>query len=51
MFRAPELHKSGVTKIVFNKYPDSVDNYPILYYNNGNETIDKQFKLHNAEDT
>jgi len=51
MFRAPELHKLGVTKIVFTKYPDSVDNYPILYYNNGNETIDKQFKLHNAEDT
>lgn len=44
MFRAPSLHDSGVTKIIFNKYPIDVDSFPELVYDN-KTCIDTQYKL------
>ena len=46
MFRGPKLKESGVVKIKFNEYPGkNVDTYPIFLYNNGNEVIDKDYKI------
>lgn len=50
MFRAPELKKRGVVRIVFDKYPDQVATKPILVYNNGKESVDRSYKLYRGND-
>jgi len=46
MFRGPELHESGVTKIVFDKYPLSSDDKPRLIYSDGTEKPDQDYTLY-----
>ena len=45
MFRAPELRKKGVSKIVFDKYPNSPNIKPQLIYNNGKKGRDKCYTV------
>ena len=46
MFRGPKFKDSGVVKVKFKQYPTkSIDTHPILSYNNGNETLDKEYKI------
>lgn len=45
MFRAPELRDTGVSEIVFAQYPESVDTYPTLVYNDGRKEVDKDYKI------
>ena len=46
MFRGPKFKDSGVIKVKFKQYPTkSIDTHPILSYNNGNETLDKEYKI------
>jgi len=45
MFRAPELQKSEVQRVVFKKYPFSVDLHPTIVYTNGISEIDKDYKI------
>jgi ATP-dependent Clp protease ATP-binding subunit ClpX len=46
MFRAPELRKSGVTEVVFDKYPVSASVTPTLNYQDGKSLPDTQYKLY-----
>lgn len=46
MYRAPELRKNGVNKVVFNKYPVSSSVVPVLHYDDGNTTDDTEYKLY-----
>ena len=46
MYRAPDLQKSGVTKIVFNKYPLTKDDYPVIIYQDGTSKTDPNYKLY-----
>ena len=39
MYRAPDLHKSGVQKVVFNKYPSAEGDYPLLEFDNEDDLI------------
>jgi len=45
MFRAPDLQKNSVAKILFNKYP-SQEEKPILVYRNGDSALDENYKLY-----
>ena len=45
MFRAPALKQQSVQQIIFNKYPISVDMYPVFVYTNGTSEIDKHYKI------
>lgn len=45
MFRAPELKKQDIEKIMFKNYPKDVDTYPILVYTNGNNKVDKNYTI------
>jgi len=45
MFRAPEFKKQDIEKIMFKNYPKDVDTYPILVYTNGNNIVDKDYKI------
>lgn len=46
MYRAPELQESGVTKIIFDKYPLTGDIKPMLHYSDGTVTEDIDYKLY-----
>jgi ATP-dependent Clp protease ATP-binding subunit ClpX len=46
MYRAPELQKSGVTKVVFDNYPISLDKVPTLVYSDGHTHTDKEYKIY-----
>lgn len=46
MFRAPELRKSGVTQIKFDKYPVSAADLPVLLYDDGRTEPDTHYKLY-----
>lgn len=46
MFRAPDLCNAGVRKVIFNQYPDiSVDNNPVLVFDDGREQVDNDYKI------
>lgn len=49
MFRAPELHDLGVTKIIFNKYPLSENIKPLLIYKNGESSLDTDYRLYRGK--
>jgi ATP-dependent Clp protease ATP-binding subunit ClpX len=49
MYRAPQLHESGVTKIVFDKYPVSSKDNPTLIYNDGKKKADKDYTLYRGK--
>lgn len=46
MYRAPTLRKQGVTSIEFHKYPVEENHFPILRYENGQTTIDTEYKVY-----
>ena len=46
MYRAPELQKSGVTRVVFDNYPISLDKVPTLVYGDGNTHTDTEYKIY-----
>lgn len=46
MFRAPELQKKGVIKVVFDNYPISLDKPPKLVYSDGTEHTDTEYKIY-----
>jgi ATP-dependent Clp protease ATP-binding subunit ClpX len=46
MYRAPELQKIGVTKVVFDNYPISLDKVPTLVYSDGHTHTDKEYKIY-----
>lgn len=46
MYRAPELKKTGVNKILFDKYPVSAKTYPKLLFADGTEKQDTAYKLY-----
>ncbi len=50
MYRAPDLHKNGVTKITFNKYPLTPEEYPVLTYADGSVIIDQDYNLYRGLD-
>ena len=50
MFRAPDLHNKDVAMIKLNKYPLTKEDFPVLYYSNNESEIDRNYKLHGAED-
>jgi len=46
MFRAPDLRKNGVKRVSFETYPSkNVDTNPLFLYNNGNQEVDKLYKI------
>lgn len=45
MYRAPDLHKNGIIKIAFNKYPSIEENYPV-FYTQHTEYMDIDYKLY-----
>ena len=49
MFRAPELQDSGVTKIIFNKYPVHPEDKPMLLFANGTQKTDTEYKLYRGK--
>jgi len=49
MYRAPDLQKSGATKIIFNKYPLTKDDYPVIIYQDGNSVKDPNYKLYRGD--
>jgi ATP-dependent Clp protease ATP-binding subunit ClpX len=49
MYRAPELHKSGVVKIEFNKYPVA-NTKPLLTFEGGKTESDTEYKLYRGID-
>ena len=49
MYRAPDLHDSGVTKIIFDKYPVGKNNVPTLVYSDGTQTPDTDYKLYRGK--
>ena len=46
MYRAPELQKSGVVKVVFDNYPISLDKVPTLVYSDGKIHTDTEYKIY-----
>lgn len=46
MFRAPELRNSGVSEVIFDKYPVSADLYPTLVFEDGSTKSDTAYKLY-----
>lgn len=46
MYRAPELKKLGVQKIIFDKYPVSTDIKPKLLFADNTEKDDTDYKLY-----
>lgn len=46
MYRAPELKKMGVQKIVFDKYPVSANTKPKLLFADNTEKVDTEYKLY-----
>jgi ATP-dependent Clp protease ATP-binding subunit ClpX len=46
MFRAPELQKKGVVKVVFDNYPIALDKSPTLVYSDGTEQKDTEYKIY-----
>lgn len=46
MYRAPELRKQGVNKVVFNKYPLVNTVVPVLHFENGKIKDDTDYKLY-----
>lgn len=46
MYRAPELRKQGVNKVVFNKYPLVNTVVPVLHFENGKTKSDTNYKLY-----
>lgn len=46
MFRAPELQKNGVVKIVFDNYPISLEQSPMLVYSDGSNKQDTDYKIY-----
>jgi len=46
MYRAPELRKQGVNKVVFNKYPLVNNVVPVLHFENGKFKDDTDYKLY-----
>jgi len=49
MFRAPELRKSGVQEVVFDKYPVEEQVCPILIYEDGTRQPDTEYKLYRGK--
>jgi len=46
MYRAPELHDSGVRHIKFNKYPLTESEKPVIIFENGMQKTDTEYRLH-----
>lgn len=46
MFRAPELQKKGVVKVVYDNYPIALDKSPTLVYSDGTEQKDTEYKIY-----
>lgn len=46
MYRAPELRKQGVVEIIFDKYPMSTEEKPLLKYEDGRSEIDTHYKTY-----
>jgi ATP-dependent Clp protease ATP-binding subunit ClpX len=46
MFRAPELQKNGVVKVVFDNYPISLERPPTLVYSDGRTHKDTEYKIY-----
>lgn len=46
MFRAPELQKNGVVKVVFDNYPISLERPPTLVYSDGRAHKDTEYKIY-----
>lgn len=46
MYRAPELHKKGVNKIKFNKYPLTKEDFPVIIFDSGESKLDSDYKLY-----
>ena len=46
MFRAPELQKKGVVKVVFDNYPIALDKSPTLVYSDGTIHKDTEYKIY-----
>lgn len=46
MFRAPELQKKGVVKVVFDNYPIALDKSPTLVYSDGTTHKDTAYKIY-----
>lgn len=46
MYRAPDLHESGVVKILINKYPVDASQKPVLIHSDGTTKTDTQYKLY-----
>lgn len=49
MYRAPQLRESGVTRIVFDKYPESSNDKPTLIYQDGTEKTDTDYTLYRGK--
>jgi len=46
MFRAPELQKKGVVKVIFDNYPIALDKSPTLVYSDGTQYKDTEYKIY-----
>jgi len=46
MYRAPELQKLGVVKVIFDNYPISLDKIPTLVYSDGRTVQDTEYKIY-----
>lgn len=46
MFRAPELQKNGIVKVVFDNYPISLERPPTLVYSDGRTHKDTEYKIY-----
>lgn len=46
MFRAPELQKTGVVKVVFDNYPISLEKAPTLIFSDGTTQQDTEYKIY-----
>lgn len=46
MYRAPNLHKIGVVKIIFDKYPITAKIKPTLVFRDGKKMKDTEYKLY-----
>lgn len=49
MFRAPELRKSGVVEVIFDKYPISTNLCPTLVFQDGDTQSDTDYKLYRGK--
>lgn len=46
MYRAPELQKLGVVKVIFDNYPISLEKIPTLVYSDGRSVHDTEYKIY-----